>query len=375
MHSGSGRCRVWLFRLHLHPRAASPSFSLNLNVHDVSAHVRHLASARGTEPTTKPVENALDVLKVGFSIGRAHRAIAISDERRSHSYGELLHSSFQLSLLLQSLLRGERQLPVANTSMEAHGDGVNEIQQEGSKTLGVYKKTNAEGEVVVVTERSKEVKILEGARVGIMGKPCAEFVAGMWGTWLSGAVAVPLALNHPEAELLHVLSDAGVSIVFATEEYRELLEPAAKKCGALFYLLASLDNDLSDKEEHGLQSIEEMEAEVHKVSSRIREEQAALIIYTSGTTGKPKGAVHTHSSIEAQVRMLAKAWDYSTKDRFLHCLPLHHILYNMQVSSKLKLLMRHRLTRLLALKVLVKYFAASIDYPNNVQSYQRSFCK
>ena len=92
----------------------------------------------GTEPTTKPVENALDVLKVGFSIGRAHRAIAICDERRSHSYGELLHSSFQLSLLLQSLLSEERQLPIANTSMEAHGGGVNEIQQEGSKTGGNF---------------------------------------------------------------------------------------------------------------------------------------------------------------------------------------------------------------------------------------------
>jgi malonyl-CoA/methylmalonyl-CoA synthetase len=62
--------------------------------------------------------------------------------------------------------------------------------------------------VVVVTERSKKVEMVKGARIGIMGHPSAEFVAGMWGTWLSGAVAVPLALHHPEAELLHVLSDA-----------------------------------------------------------------------------------------------------------------------------------------------------------------------
>lgn len=49
---------------------------------------------------------------------------------------------------------------------------------------------------------------LEGARVGIIAKPSAEFVAGMWATWISGAVAVPLALSYPQAELLHVINDA-----------------------------------------------------------------------------------------------------------------------------------------------------------------------
>lgn len=49
---------------------------------------------------------------------------------------------------------------------------------------------------------------LEGARIGIIAKPSAEFVAGLLGTWLSGGVAVPLALNYPEAELYHVMNDS-----------------------------------------------------------------------------------------------------------------------------------------------------------------------
>ena len=51
------------------------------------------------------------------------------------------------------------------------------------------------------------MKVVKGPRLG-MGKPCAEMVAGIWCPWLGGAVAVPLALSYPEAELLHVLFDA-----------------------------------------------------------------------------------------------------------------------------------------------------------------------
>jgi acyl-coenzyme A synthetase/AMP-(fatty) acid ligase len=55
---------------------------------------------------------------------------------------------------------------------------------------------------------------LDGARVGIIAKPSAEFVAGMWATWISGGVAVPLALSYPEAELLHVMNDAVCATIF-----------------------------------------------------------------------------------------------------------------------------------------------------------------
>lgn len=41
-----------------------------------------------------------------------------------------------------------------------------------------------------------------------MAKPSAEFVASIWAAWLNEAVAVPLALSYPEAELVHVLTDA-----------------------------------------------------------------------------------------------------------------------------------------------------------------------
>jgi malonyl-CoA/methylmalonyl-CoA synthetase len=54
-------------------------------------------------------------------------------------------------------------------------------------------------------------------------------------------------------------------------------------------------------------------------------DRRALIIYTSGTTGRPKGAVTTHATIEAQVRSLVEAWGWTADDRILLVLPLHHV--------------------------------------------------
>jgi malonyl-CoA/methylmalonyl-CoA synthetase len=49
------------------------------------------------------------------------------------------------------------------------------------------------------------------------------------------------------------------------------------------------------------------------------------MVYTSGTTGRPKGVITTHQNLRAQVGSLASAWGWSSSDRSLHVLPLHHI--------------------------------------------------
>jgi malonyl-CoA/methylmalonyl-CoA synthetase len=50
-----------------------------------------------------------------------------------------------------------------------------------------------------------------------------------------------------------------------------------------------------------------------------------MMLYTSGTTGRPKGVVTTHANLDAQVRALTAAWEWSSADRILLVLPLHHV--------------------------------------------------
>ncbi|KAL7162475.1 hypothetical protein ACSBR2_042879 [Camellia fascicularis] len=161
---------------------------------------------------------------------------------------------------------------------------------------------------------------LAGARIGIVAKPSAEFVAGILGTWFSGGVAVPLALSYPEAELLHVMNDSDVSMILSTEEHSELMQNVAAKSAAQFSLIPPVHGKSETGEIDAGKSLEGVDN-----SNRIQGEDPALIIYTSGTTGKPKGVVHTHRGILAQAQILTDAWKYTSADQFLHCLPLHHV--------------------------------------------------
>ncbi|KAJ9190217.1 hypothetical protein P3X46_001442 [Hevea brasiliensis] len=217
----------------------------------------------------------MEVVKAVYRQGNAAAdSIAIRADQKNYTYAQLISSAWNISNIL------------CNAGLKTV-DGI-----RGNGHLG-------------------------GARIGIVAKPSVEFVAGVLATWFSGGVAVPLALSYPETELLHVMNDSEISMVLSTEDHSELMRNIAAKCAAQFSLIPSVPSISSQKSEHYPSQIGAMDAD--------RDEDPALIVYTSGTTGKPKGVVHTHESITAQVKILAEAWEYTSADQFLHCLPLHHV--------------------------------------------------
>jgi malonyl-CoA/methylmalonyl-CoA synthetase len=129
----------------------------------------------------------------------------------------------------------------------------------------------------------------DGEGIAIVCTPGHDFVTALLACWHTGAIAVPLHPQHPDAELAYVVDDSPARAIVT---------------GA-----AVIDVAARGPAQRGQPG----------------PDAPALMIYTSGTTGRPKGAVHTHGGVAAMVDGMLTAWEWSADDRIVLVLPLNHV--------------------------------------------------
>jgi malonyl-CoA/methylmalonyl-CoA synthetase len=134
------------------------------------------------------------------------------------------------------------------------------------------------------------------------------YVTVQWGIWLAGKIAVPVHIAHATSEIGYLLEDTGSELLICDDTLKDKAEACSTSkniCISLSDLLNSRDSEIALPE--------------------INLEDDCMMIYTSGTTGKPKGVVMTHGQLDKQMQSLSTAWEWSTVDRILNVLPMHHV--------------------------------------------------
>lgn len=178
------------------------------------------------------------------------------------------------------------------------GDGAHSYDELGERADAVAES---------LLERSDRPETgLEGRRVAVLCPPGIDWFAAVVGSWRAGGVVVPLHSAHPEVELAHPVEDTDVDVILVGGDLVELARRLARRTDAV---VIELDGRRSTR----------------TPSVAVGAEDDALIVHTSGTTGKPKGAVHTHGSIAAQISGMVESWRWTSEDRTVCVLPLNHV--------------------------------------------------
>ncbi len=189
------------------------------------------------------------------------------------------------------------------TRAQSHNEKIALATTQGVFTYSDLLHTSSQ----IATNLLENANDLHEERVAFLIPPGFEYVATQWGIWRAGGIAVPLCVSHPRPELEYAIANSGASIIIAHPDFEDTLQAIAKSQNLRFLLTSqTLPSNLANLPEIDIT-------------------RRALILYTSGTTGKPKGVVTTHENIQAQVTSLVTAWEWTSSDRILHVLPLHHI--------------------------------------------------
>ena len=228
------------------------------------------------------------------------------------------------TLLETAARRSDCVAVVSDTIADAVADAVTDTPTEdGQVTYGELLQTSADlARRLLAMLKTRGTRDLHGARVALLAAPSADWIAALWGIWRAGGHAVPLALAHPEPELEHVLTDSGAAAIIATPELKPRVEALSQR---LQIPTLAFDDEIPNGSSDGSTEL----------SAGVSAERFALLLYTSGTTGRPKGVPIRHRHLEAQLRSLSTAWQWSEEDHILGVLPLHHVhgIVNIVLSA------------------------------------------
>ncbi|MFC5712308.1 long-chain-fatty-acid--CoA ligase [Thalassorhabdus alkalitolerans] len=190
----------------------------------------------------------------------------------------------------------------------------------------------------------KEWHMKKGDRVILYMQNSPSFLISYYGILQAGGVVVPVNPMNKEQEVAFYIEDSEAEIAIAGQELLGNIQGHLGQTTLKNILAASYGDfvsspkyrkDLPDEamlpsgdsqSNEGIHTWEDMRESKYELSPVfVNSEDLACLPYTSGTTGRPKGCMHTHYSIQANLAA-AKDWMSMTPNSVsLASLPWFHV--------------------------------------------------
>jgi fatty-acyl-CoA synthase len=190
--------------------------------------------------------------------------------------------------------------------------------------------------------------IQPGEHVGVLMTNHPDIVSSIFGTVLTGAVAVPVNARYRTAELSFLAGDADLVALLTHDaaddhvDFTALLHeslpgladaadplhlelPDYPALRSVVMMGARSPAGMTDRAAFDALGERADEALVRRRAEGVRLRDVALILYTSGTTAQPRGAMLTHEAFVRTWMGTARIFSSTPEDRHWTALPLFHV--------------------------------------------------